>query len=217
VSAKTGEGVELPRIGRPRRFEPETERRLLLDAGMQVIARSGFAPTTVNEVLSEAGLSTRAFYRHFPTSQALVRALLEREVASSARWLEHATSNAGDSIAAVEAWIDACLDLFYEPRRAARAALLQSPSFAPSLQELPDVTGRFCKPLEQALLAGHKAGVLSSPSPRDDAESVYGLIVASAGKLRRRRATRAAAKAQVVRFAWPALGLSLEREAGSGR
>jgi AcrR family transcriptional regulator len=204
-------------MGRPRLFDPETERRLLLDAGMQVIARNGFTTTTVSEILSEAGLSTRAFYRHFPSSQALVRTLLEREVASAARWLERATSEADGPVAAVEAWINAFLDLFYEPRRAARAAVFWSPSFAAPVRELADVTETFCRPLEQALRAGHDSGVLWAPSPREDAESIHGLVVAATDKHRRRRATRAAAVTQVVRFAWPALHLSVEpHEESSG-
>jgi AcrR family transcriptional regulator len=204
-------------MGRPRLFDPEVERRLLLDASMHVIARSGFTPTTVTEVLTEAGLSTRAFYRHFPTSQALMRALVEREVASAARHLERATTTAGSPIAAVEAWIDACLDLFYEPRRASRATVLQSPSVAVALEELPDVAATFCEPLRKSLATGHSSGLLSSPSPKDDAESIYGLVTTASGKHRRRRATRAAAKEQVIRFAWPALGLPTRRSGGSDR
>src|SRR5687767_623901 len=114
VSPGPSNAVDAPRTGPSRRFDPETERRLLLDAGMRVMARNGLAATTVSEVLAEAGLSTRAFYRHFATSQSLLHELLERELASVERRLVKAVADADDPIAAVDAWIAVFVSVFYE-------------------------------------------------------------------------------------------------------
>ena len=46
------------------------EKRALIEAGLVVLRRSGSDGCTVADVLSEAGLSTRAFYRHFASKDA---------------------------------------------------------------------------------------------------------------------------------------------------
>ncbi len=50
--------------GRPRRFEPADELRRLFDAALVVMQRNGYADVAVADILAEAGLSTRSFYRH---------------------------------------------------------------------------------------------------------------------------------------------------------
>ena len=51
------------------------EQQALIDAGLAVLRRHGSEGLTVNDVLAEAGLSTRAFYRHFESKDALVLAI----------------------------------------------------------------------------------------------------------------------------------------------
>jgi len=114
------EETEAPRRGRPRRFSSHTERQLLLDAAVRVMSENGYDGTSVNDVLEEAGLSTRAFYRQFDSKQALLTALIERERDRVAFHLEKAAKSADDPLAAVEAWIDAFLDLLYNPEIARR-------------------------------------------------------------------------------------------------
>ena len=65
------EEIEAPRRGRPRRFSSHTERQLLLDASVRVMSANGYDGTSVNDILEEAGLSTRAFYRQFDSKHAL--------------------------------------------------------------------------------------------------------------------------------------------------
>src|SRR5262245_54182892 len=115
---------------------------------MRVMTRNGSATATVNDVLTEAGLSTRAFYRHFTTSQDLLHELVERETASVERLLERSVAGAHDAVAAVEAWIATYLDVFYEPRRAARAEFFMSRTvLAASGDAVPDMQARLCRPL----------------------------------------------------------------------
>ena len=47
------------------------EQQALIDAGLAVLRRNGSEGLTVNDVLAEAELSTRAFYRHFDSKRAL--------------------------------------------------------------------------------------------------------------------------------------------------
>ncbi|MGA7416454.1 MAG: helix-turn-helix domain-containing protein [Acidimicrobiales bacterium] len=74
----------MARAGRPRRFEEADELRLLLDAGLVVMERNGYQDAAVADILAEADLSTRSFYRHFESKDQLLCALYRREAEAAA-------------------------------------------------------------------------------------------------------------------------------------
>ena len=95
------------------------EVRRLLDAGLAVMRRCGTeSRPRVADIVAEAGLSNDAFYRHFPSKDALVAAILEdgnvrlgayvaHQMTKSTtpegqvrRWVEGVMSQADDDIAA---------------------------------------------------------------------------------------------------------------------
>ena len=200
------------RLGRPRRFDQDTERLLLLDAGLRVMRRNGFVDATVGDVLAEAGISSRAFYRHFDGKDSLMLALFRRDADAVARSLRATVTAAGTPVAALDAWLDAFLDLFYEPRRAARVAIMASRGARACAwyeAELARVRELNVAPLVDVLRAGHERRDLCSPEPERDAHTV--LAIASRvcdPSSERRFSDRAEARAHVVRFCWPALGLA---------
>ena len=53
-----------------------TEVRKLIDATFTVTQRTGSVDPQVRDIVREAGLSNQAFYRHFPTKDALMLAVL---------------------------------------------------------------------------------------------------------------------------------------------
>lgn len=53
-------------------------RRKILDAAQREVLRRGFAATSVDDIQTAAGISRGTFFYHFPTKDALARALLER-------------------------------------------------------------------------------------------------------------------------------------------
>ena len=192
---------------------------MLLDAAVTVMAKNGYDGTSVNDVLTEAGLSTRSFYRQFDSKHALLLALIERERDRVAQFLEEAVNEAEDPLAAVEAWIDAFLDLLYDPKIAPTTAIFTAPSVLASYTlatSLPEMQRRFCPPLTKALRAGHRKGLLDSPRPEADAYSIHALLHAALDVHHRPRPRRSVVKAQVVRFAWPALGLSVAGDRRNG-
>jgi AcrR family transcriptional regulator len=208
------EEIEAPRRGRPRRFSSHTERQLLLDAAVRVMSENSYDGTSVNDVLEEAGLSTRSFYRQFDTKQALLTALIERERDRVAFHLEQAVKGAHGPLAAVEAWIDAFLDLLYNPQIAPTTAIFTAPSVLASYTlatSLPDMQRMFCPPLIKALRAGQRAGVLKSTTPVADAYCIHALVHAALDVHHRPLPKRPAVKAQILRFAWPALGIRPKR------
>ena len=65
----------MPRDGGPNRTR-------IIDAAERLVIDNGFAATSVDQVLREAGTSKGAFFHHFDSKLALARALTERYVAA---------------------------------------------------------------------------------------------------------------------------------------
>jgi AcrR family transcriptional regulator len=195
-------------LGRPRLFDDQTERRLILDAAVVVMRRNGYANMSVNDILAEAGLSTSSFYRHFDSKEALAEALIRRDGRSARHSLDDAIADAAGSLEALIAWLDAVLDLFYDRRKSARVAVMSSSAILSSrrvTEVVAEMRWALAEPLVEVLRRGHESGAFHSPDPVGDAATMFALASAVANMPKARRRSRSAARAQVVRFAWPAL------------
>jgi AcrR family transcriptional regulator len=185
---------------------------MLTDAAFRVMARTDYSEMSIDDVLAEAGLSTRAFYRHFESKPALFDALMVREAESAGRSLARVVAKAPDPVAAVEAWLNRYLDVYYEPRRAERAQMLATAvgrGARLSDEMRKEIRSISSRPLVEALRAGHEAGVLYSPTPEVDAYSIHDLVTTYHGATDAIPPDREAARAHVMRFAWPAVGLKV--------
>ena len=211
----------LARPGRRRHHEPDAEVRLILDAALVVMRRNSYAAASVADILDEAQLSTRAFYRHFDSKDALLRAMYRRDAESVARQLRTATEAAPDPVSALQAWIDGYLGVFFDPRKAQRSAVMTSEGTrrAAGYHEEQERAGTaLMAPLVDVLSDGMRAGVFRSTAPERDAATIYA-VASSVGAARRPGAKRLdldAARAHVQRFCWPALGLVVELPDGHG-
>lgn len=104
----------------------DVERKAILAAAYRLLQR-GRSELAVQEVLGEAGLSTRAFYRHFRSKDDLV---LEMFHTASRRFhddLASAIQGADGPAAAVDAFIRRHLAVVYDPRAARQALVLSTP------------------------------------------------------------------------------------------
>ena len=115
------------RAGRPRRFGAEDELKILFDAALVVMARNGFQDAAVAEILNEANLSTRSFYRHFESKDQLLSALYRREAESAAERLNAKVNAAGNPLEALDAWISEIVSFGHHRTKAERVAVLGSP------------------------------------------------------------------------------------------
>ena len=113
--------VPATRAGRPRRFEAEDELRILLDAALAVMERNGYVDAAVADILREADLSTRSFYRHFESKDQLLCALVPpgggggRGAPATPRSMRPPSPRA-----ALDAWIDEILSFGHHRAKAAR-------------------------------------------------------------------------------------------------
>ncbi len=192
-------------VGRPRHFTNAEERQLIMDAAMAVMARSGYADAPLGDILSEGGVSTRAFYRHFATKDALLLALYRRDAEAVGTRLQRIVDAVEDPVDALGAWVDGFLYLFYEPRRARRVALFMSPAVQRAEgydAEFDHTRSLLAASVAHAVRRGVEAGSFHSDDPHTDAA----MIVAGAFEATRvRQRGRNATRTLILRFAQGAL------------
>jgi AcrR family transcriptional regulator len=201
------------RAGRPRRFEEQEELRRLLDAALAVMERNGYADAAVADILREADLSTRSFYRHFESKDQLLCALYRREAEAASARLTARVAAAGSARAALTAWIDEILSFGQHRAKAARVAVLGSPGAMRAegyAEETRHAAALLMAPLQALLAAGAADGTFPLADPAADAPLIQSVVWAAAGlgPARARTVSVAAAARQVHAFCERALGVT---------
>ena len=205
-------------------YAEEVDR--LVAATFQLIRKTGELEPRVSEIVSEAGLSNQAFYRHFRSKHELLVAVLDAGSQQLAGYLEHRMVQAASPLAAVRAWIRGMLQQALDPDAAeatrpfalARGRLAESFPEEVALSEL-----RLTGPLRDAIAAGRERGVLPTADPERDAESLYHLAMGwmqsrllERGEATEEGAARLEAFALAGLGAAPAEGLPLPGRGGAG-
>jgi AcrR family transcriptional regulator len=184
--------------------------QVLVAAGRKLLHRDGAADMTIADVLTEAGLSTRAFYRHFASKSDLLLAIYDNEVDRYAPRLQRRLDAATTARAGLEAWIDELLAAGFEPRRGERTRAMFTWAI-PLQQEFPvefaAVRDALTGPLEAVLEAGRADGSFPNAEPRRHAQFIRALT----WQLVEERLSGASidvaeARDEVLRFCLPALG-----------
>jgi TetR/AcrR family transcriptional regulator len=67
----------------PHRLSSVDRRRQLIEAGMDLFSRKGFAGTTTREIARAAGVSEAIIFRHFATKRDLYTAIIEHNIHSA--------------------------------------------------------------------------------------------------------------------------------------
>ena len=124
---------------RPRFGDELADRRArILDAAERSFCRSGFHRTTMHDVAVEAGMSPGNLYRYFPSKDALVAGLCERDRLNLGREFSELGTTAGDFLAsfralgrkhfdeANKAKAKLCLEIWAEATRNPAIAALQA-------------------------------------------------------------------------------------------
>jgi AcrR family transcriptional regulator len=106
-------GVERALARQRQKYQDEVER--LIEAAFAVMRTRDTAAPTVNDILAEAGMSTTAFYRHFPTKDDLLLTLLERAHASTRAHLQQLLVAESDPERRIGAWITGMFDFLRTP------------------------------------------------------------------------------------------------------
>jgi AcrR family transcriptional regulator len=152
----------------------EREVRRLLDAALRVINRTGTTTRArVADIVAEAGLSNDAFYRYFPSKDALVAALMEDRARRVAAAIARKMADASSPEAAVQLWVEAMLRATEAPTATSTLAVLSNSTNANGA--LPTGQHTASEPLAQPLQAPFAA--LGSVNPRLDSLLVTQAVV----------------------------------------
>jgi AcrR family transcriptional regulator len=101
-----------------RRDQYIDEVRRLLEAAFTVLQRSEDFEPQVREIVREAGLSNAAFYRHFPSRDALLLAVLADGRRQLVEYLSHRMETARDAASQVTRFIEGVLAQAQDPKAA---------------------------------------------------------------------------------------------------
>ncbi len=196
--------------GRPRLYEPGAERDLIVAAALDVLRRNRGQEVTVADILQEAGLSTRAFYRHFQTKEDVICALFERDAHSFGAHLKRRVEAADNPDEALGVWVYEMLGLAYDRRRAERVAALSSPMVmrvvaGTAAEHLG--TGLLEEPLRSVLKQGSATGWFAATRPDLDTRAIRAITAEAANWARTGevKLSRREAAAHILRFSRAAL------------
>jgi AcrR family transcriptional regulator len=207
--------MSAPRTRRRDKLDPDPAvRRDILAAASQSLRENGVRGLSIAAVLERAGLSTRAFYRHFDSKDELVAAVFLETARAERRRLQRRMAAAATEIEAVAAWIDGRLDLAFDDniksdlRRLSLEAQSQT-SASPGLVQ--PAYAEMLKPLREALQHGLQRGVFHHIDPVTDAEFIQGVVWASTNRQwRTGDCDRAEVREDALRFCLRALGVAAE-------
>jgi AcrR family transcriptional regulator len=156
------------------------EVRRLLEAGFALIQKQGDLEPRVSEVVREAGLSNQAFYRHFPSKQAFLVAVLDQGVRVLADYLAHRMRAAKSPLGQVRAWLLGILEQALDPKGAAatRPFALARGRLAESFpEEVAESERQLTALLRGAIEAAAQAGEIPAGDSDRDAETLYHLAM----------------------------------------
>lgn len=103
-----------------------SERAKIMEAAYRILGADRQATLSVAEVLAEAGLSTRAFYRYFDSKDTLLLAMFRRDSDRVLAELQAAAAGTPTAVEALRGWVSGMLRLTADPRRRQRALVLDS-------------------------------------------------------------------------------------------
>ena len=164
-------------IGRPRRFDSDTEREMLLRAARRLLRTRRYGEMTVAAVLEESNLHTRAFYRHFRSKEELFLTLYQENAAELCSILERRVDEAASPAAAVEAWIDELLRLHFDRRSSDHVSIYREAANAADQPTLVKASvDQLLAPLRRALSDGRDDGTLPNAVPDAHAAMIWSLV-----------------------------------------
>lgn len=176
--------------------QSEATRADLIRSARRLFAERGFGAVAAEEIVQDAGVTRGALYHHFRDKRDLFRAVFEAIEQESAERVAAAALAKEDvweqQLAAVEAFLDVCLD-----RDVQQIALIDAPGVL-GQADWREIEARYGLGLVQAgLAASIEAGVIERQPVEPLAHLVFGALI-EAGLLIARADDRELAREQVA-------------------
>jgi AcrR family transcriptional regulator len=151
------------------------ERQHIIDAAYRCLDRNSGSSASITEILDEAGLGTRAFYRNFGTKHDLLLEMFRRDREAVLAQLREIVARAETPIEALRLWMTHMFGLVSDPRKRKRVATFYSEEMrrTPGYQRELEL---FATAEEAALAAilhkGRADGTFTACTPESDARSI---------------------------------------------
>jgi AcrR family transcriptional regulator len=189
TTAGPGRAIERALARKREKYAAEVDR--LIAATFRAMQANDTIDPKVSDILTGAGLSTTAFYRHFPTKDDLLLALLEHAGATTGSYLAHAVARETEPVVRIGAWVRAMFDLIRTDDLVAanRPVLLAHARLVERFPaEIARNTGTLVGPLADAIAAARGERGRPAADVTTDARLthrlVYGLITDRAAERR---------------------------------
>jgi AcrR family transcriptional regulator len=154
----------------------ESERQRIIRTAYRLMA-GGQGTASIQDILDSAGLSTRAFYRHFASKNDLFLAMYRNDNERLAHALSEATTAEPDAWQALRAWVELSLAVAFAPERLRHSRVLSSAEVQHAegyKKEILDGRDRSRASLEALLLRGGLDGTFQTVHAREDAYVIFG-------------------------------------------
>jgi len=151
------------------------ERQHIIDAAYRCLDRNSGSSASITEILDEAGLGTRAFYRNFGTKHDLLLEMFRRDREAVLAQIRGIVARAENPIEALRLWMTHMFGLVSDPRKRKRVATFYSEEMrrTPGYQRELEL---FATAEEAALAAilhqGRADGTFVACAPESDARSI---------------------------------------------
>ncbi len=159
-----------------RRRTYAAEVRKLIDASFERVRDTGRLEPTVGEIVRAAGLSNKAFYRHFRSKDELLLAVLDDGIRQLSSHLRLRMTAAVSPVGQVRAWLGGMLDQALNPEAAAATRpFARSRSRLAELfpDHVRDSERQLTELLRDAIAAACECGELEAVDAERDAATVY--------------------------------------------
>ena len=158
----------------------DDERRRIIEAAYRCLSDSHREPVTMSTILHTAGVSSRAFYRHFRSKDDLVLALLQEGADEIAARVDRvAAAEIGSPADQLATWIGEIFDLMVDPRRRMQMAVIDSEEVR-SAAGYRDMRERSHASRERSLAdilrRGRATGAFPLADPDHDAVAISALV-----------------------------------------
>ena len=151
------------------------ERQRIIDAAYRCLDRNSGTSASITDILDEAGLGTRAFYRNFSTKHDLLLEMFRRDREAVLAQLREVVARAETPIEALRLWMTHMFDIITDPRRRKRMATFYSDEMRRT-PGYPRELELFATAEEAALAAilhrGRADGTFTACTPEADARSI---------------------------------------------
>ncbi|MGW1028555.1 TetR/AcrR family transcriptional regulator [Streptomyces sp. NPDC002577] len=190
------------------------ERERIIKAAYRCLADSNGGSVSVGDILRDAALSTRAFYRHFDSKDDLLLAMFRRDSGRLLAELQGAVARAASPTDALRGWIEAVLRVTSDAQRRRRVQILSSEGVKRAVgyagERARSVAAQEAA-IAQILYQGREDGSFPWSEPDSDARAILAVINQAFDEQMSQSASVSAAEAaaRVVDFALRALGAAV--------